>query len=67
MQRKLEIREQELKRAQSRDNTVQNHLNALNDKQKAADKKVELHYDYRDFCLNIIIIEGQYCQIILIK
>ena len=44
MQRKLEIREQELKRAQSRDNTVQNHLNALNDKLKAADKKVQNHY-----------------------
>ena len=42
MQRKLEIREQELKRAQSRDNTVQNHLNALNDKLKAADKKVQI-------------------------
>lgn len=40
MQRKLEIREQELKRAQSRDNTVLNHLNALNDKLKASDKKM---------------------------
>lgn len=34
------MKELELKRAESRANTVQNHLDTLNDKLKAADKKV---------------------------
>ena len=40
MLKKLEMKELDLKRAESRANTVQNHLDTLNDKLKSADKKV---------------------------